>query len=534
MEKLSAVSSDNSPEKNAPGGHEDSLKRRYFFKIITNIVGLGVGVVTQSIIPRGLGPKAYGDFSFLSNFFFQLVGFLDMSTSMGFYTKLCQRPREYTLTSFYLYFVGIMSLVLVGFVVTTLRSDAYHRLWPDQTNWFIYLAAGWGILTWVVQVFTKMVDAYGLTVSGELANILQKIFGLVLVTLLFIFNYLNLTNFFFCQYVLFIFLCVSLGWIFRQKGYSLAQGWRLSRRQITGYLKEFYRYSHPLFSYGLVGMVVGIFDRWLLQFYGGSVQQGFWGLSYQIGTICLLFASGMTSLLTREFAIAFANRDLNYIAILFRRYIPIFYSVTAFISCFIAVQADKVIYIIGGKSYSAAIVPVIIMAFYPIAQTYGNLSGSLFYATGKTALYRNIGIIFMVIGLPITYFLIAPVSKFGLDIGATGLAIKVVVLAFIAVNVQLYFSARLLKLRFWRYLGHQLLSGGCMLVSAVAVRLVLEMSPLLRDHVIASFLLAGFLYTIIVIGVTFIQPLLFGLQRQDIYDFGHQLSGLLIHTQKRS
>jgi len=242
----------------------------------------------------------------------------------------------------------------------------------------------------------------------------------------------------------------------------------------------------------------------------------------------------MTSLLTREFAIAFANRDLNHIAILFRRYIPIFYSITAFISCFIAAQADKVIYIIGGKSYGAAVMPVLIMAFYPIAQTYGNLSGSVFYATGQTALYRNIGIIFMVVGLPLTYFLIAPVSKMGLDIGATGLAIKVVVLAFIAVNVQLYFNARLLRLRFWRYVGHQLLSGGCMLGTAVAVRLVLEMSPLLRDHVIVSFLLAGFFYTIIVMGVTFIQPLLFGLQRQDIYHLGHQLSDLLVHIQKRS
>ena len=93
-----------------------------------------------------------------------------------------------------------MSFVLIGFVVTTLWFNVYPRLWPDQTRWFIYLAAGWGILTWAVQVFTKMVDAYGLTVSGELANILQKILGLVLISLLFIFNYLDLTNFFFCQY----------------------------------------------------------------------------------------------------------------------------------------------------------------------------------------------------------------------------------------------------------------------------------------------------------------------------------------------
>jgi hypothetical protein len=178
--------------------------------------------------------------------------------------------------------------------------------------------------------------------------------------------------------------------------------------------------------------------------------------------------------------------------------------------------------------------PVIIMAFYPIAQTYANLSGSLFFATGQTSLYRNIGVIFMVGGLPLTYFLIAPASKLGLGIGATGLAIKVVALAFIVVNVQLYYNARLLGLRFWRYVGHQFLSVGCMLGSAVAVRLALEMSPLIRAHIIVGFLLAGLLYTIIVMGVTFFQPLLFGLQRQDLYHLGHQLADLLTQMRKKS
>jgi len=80
---------------------EASLKKRYFAKLSTNLIGLGIGLITQAVIPRGLGPKAYGDFSFLSSFFIRVVGFLDMGTSIGFYTKLSQRQQDFGLVSFY-------------------------------------------------------------------------------------------------------------------------------------------------------------------------------------------------------------------------------------------------------------------------------------------------------------------------------------------------------------------------------------------------------------------------------------------------
>ena len=148
---------------------------------------------------------------------------------------------------------------------------------------------------------------------------------------------------------------------------------------------------------------------------------------------------------------AFGNGDITQMALLFRRYIPMLYSIAAYFSCFIAMQADKVIYIFGGSKYKEASIAVAIMAFFPIHQTYGQLSGSVFYATGQTSLYRNIGVTSMLIGLPVTYFLIAPGDKWGINAGATGLAIKMVLLQFIAINVQLYFNSKYLKFSFKRY-----------------------------------------------------------------------------------
>lgn len=176
---------------------EDSLKKRYLYKLLTNLIGLFIGLVTQAIIPRGLGPKAYGDFSFLSNFFTQFVSFFDMGTSIGFYTKLSQRQKDIGIITFYVSFAIIASIALFLFVFIVSFTPVAKKIWPDQLMFFVYLAVIWGIFSWFIQILNKMVDAFGLTVPAEMARIAQKILGVILILGLFFSNQLNLGNFFF-------------------------------------------------------------------------------------------------------------------------------------------------------------------------------------------------------------------------------------------------------------------------------------------------------------------------------------------------
>ena len=48
------------------------------------------------------------------------------------------------------------------------------------------------------------------------------------------------------------------------------------------YALEMYLYSHPLFVKGIVVLIVGIGERWLLQLYGGAEQQGFYSFCLYI------------------------------------------------------------------------------------------------------------------------------------------------------------------------------------------------------------------------------------------------------------
>lgn len=493
-----------------------SLHSRYAAKLSTNLIGLAINLVTQAIIPRGLGPKAYGDFNYLSNFFSQLMPFLSLSTSTGFYTKISQRQNEFGLISFYFQFNGLSTIALFIFIVGSQLTGISGILWLDQNICYVYMAGVWGALTWLAMLLTQVADAYGITVSTEVARIAQRCLGLFIVLALFLYNQLNLIHFFFYQYGVLLLLILSFIWIIGHTGHSFLQKWRLHEHQIKSYIKEFYHYSHPLFFFALIGMVVGILERWLLQKYGGSIEQGFFSLSYQIGAVCFLFTSAMTSLIMREFSIAFGNNDLREMARLFRRYIPLLYGVAAYFGCFACVHAEEITYIFAGGSFAGAALPVMIMSLYPIHQTYGQLSGSVFFAAGQTKLYRNIGLLYMALGLPIAYVMLAPVTQFGLDAGAVGLAIKFVIVNFIIVNVQLYFNARLLNLRFVKYFGHQIFCAGLLLGVALLSKAAVDQVGGLQDKIIAGFLLAGILYTMLVTALIYVLPVVFGLRRDDI------------------
>lgn len=492
----------------------DSFNKRYLYKLTTNFAGLLIGLVSQTIIPRSLGPRAYGDFNYLTGFFSQLISFLELNTSTGYFTSLSKNPQNSRLVRFYMLFGILVSLAVFFIVGASHLSSLYVYIWPGEHIGYIYLAAVFGLLTWITQILSQMADAYGLTVAAETAKIGQRVLGLSLLLLLFIYGKLNLTGFFLYHYALLIFILAAFVFIMQRGGFPLFKNTGLTAHHIKLYARESYAYSHPLFVTGLISMVTNIFDIWLLQVFSGSTEQGFFGLSAQIGALCFLFTGAMTPLLMREFSIVHAGGDTARMTEIFEKYVPMMFSIAAFFSCFISVNAAKVIHIFGGEQYGAALWAVTVMAFYPIHQTYGQLVASAYFAMGKTALYRNIGIFISAAGVPVSFFLIASPKYFGAGAGAAGLAVKMAVVNVISVNALLFYISKPIGISFVRYLRHQALCIGFMSVTAYVTAFIID--PLTKDHMITGFLISGIIYTLAVSVFVFFIPSVAGLKKGDI------------------
>jgi O-antigen/teichoic acid export membrane protein len=492
----------------------DTLRKRYFYKVFANIITGVAGVISQAVISRGLGAVQYGNFNFLTDFFTQFLSFLNTGTSIAFYTKLSKRPHESKLVSFYLVYIHAATVIALLFVGGIVFLGWQGWVWPDQTVVYIFAAVIFAGINWLFNSMNDVVDAYGLTVDGEKAKALQRLLGIGLILLLLHQQWVNMGSVFGFNYGVLLLSIISFIYICHKHGKSIGPK-AFTAVEMKSYALEFYKYSHPLLLISLLVLGTGIFDRWFLQIAGGSRQQGFYSLSFKVGAICFLLTGAMTQLITREFSIAHEKRDLAEMSRLFRRHIPLLYGITAIFACFVIVNADKVAVIIGGKDFKSAFLPVAIMAFYPLHQTYGQLSTSVFFATDQTHLLSKVTCIFLLLGLPLTYFLLAPVALHGLGMGAIGLAIKMVVINIIVTNALLYFNAKFLHLPLGWYLGHQVISVAAFIALAfLATWGVDHYFP--SGLILLRFLGAGMGYSLLVTGAVFLFPGILGIGRKDI------------------
>jgi O-antigen/teichoic acid export membrane protein len=495
----------------------DSLKKRYAYKLGSKLLSLLLGLVTVGIVPKALGPSGYGTFSFLTFFFARIIKFMKLGTASAFFTKLSARRKESTLIGFYGVFLALISIVVMAFIPISIFLGANEILWPDQLHLYVYTAAGFSLLSMFSKVIHDTNDALGLTVRNEFVFITQNIFLTGMILYYFMTDRLDLNRYFVIHYSMQLYLIVFGAMVIVVYGrYRVREMFSLTRRHVRTYSHEFMSYSHPLMVNSIFILAVAIGDRWLLQKYAGSTEQGYYSLALKLVSICFLFTTSMVPLFTREIATSHEKNDLKKIRRLFNRNIPLFYFIAAYFSMFIALNSKQIVGIIGGEHYLLAAPVIAIMAFYPMHQTYGQMSGAAFLATGRTRTFRNIGVTTGVMGLIISTFLMAPLGGMGVQLGAVGLAVKMVLIQLVAVNIQLWINCKYLDLSFAKYFMHQLFVPVILIMVAY-----LSLSIVMRFELnsIGEFIVNGVIYTGLTFSILLVLPRLIVMSRAEILSY---------------
>ena len=199
-----------------------SLKKRYLTKLLANLSGLVVMLITMLIVTRSLGPKLYGDFGFLNNFFVQLIPFLTFSTTAAFFTKLSQRNNDFGLVSFYRILCVFAFFILFLIIVFAQVFEINDFIWPKQSIYLVYMGAIFAILTWAVSSLTQISDALGITVSTEITKIIQRFMGLILIIILYYLDVINIFNFYYYNFFILSLLIIAFVYIINRPDFNFA------------------------------------------------------------------------------------------------------------------------------------------------------------------------------------------------------------------------------------------------------------------------------------------------------------------------
>jgi hypothetical protein len=209
-------------------------------------------------------------------------------------------------------------------------------------------------------------------------------------------------------------------------------------------------------------------------------------------------------------------RERDVIGRLFVRTLEGLYFTAAFLSCFIACQADRIAVVMGGASFAPSAFALGLLVLSPLHQAYGQVSATVYYATGQTKKFRNLAIALHIGGIGMTWILIGPRAWYGLDLGSNGLALKFTLFQVIATNVFVFFNCRYLGISFRRLVGHQLLTPTLLLAFAIVARLLISPFPILGEEVPENLLRiasAGVIYVAFGLTTVIVMPSIAGLDR---------------------
>lgn len=497
----------------------DSVRKRYLVTLFSNTVFFFVSLVTAGIVPRALGPKQLGDFSFLSRVSSALRNFLNMGTSSAFFNYNSKHEHTGSLVKAYsVWFIGQL-FILLSLVVLAFLAGLKNLFWPGQQLKYIIWVIVFDWIFFSVNILKQLSDSKGYTTRAQLINLIIGVSNIILLVIFSIKGLLNLGRYIVIQ--TFCSACISLCIIFFIIAPHKDIYWT---GQIKGHLREFFRYfykfCHPLVVVTFISFIFLYLDRLFLQKFAGSLQQGYFHIASSWAAFAALFTTSILSIYKREMANSLGQNDTMRASGIFSRYLKMMYFLTLVLVIFLASHAETLLTLIAGPQFKTATLVVIIMAFYPVHQVYGQLGGAAFYASERTARLRNISVTAMLFGIPFSYILLAtpgmPIPGFGL--GAVGLAVKTVIWNIIVVQVYLIYNCRFFKLSPRPFWWHQIyclaVLGSTVYLSKGTIGLILKGSG--TSFIILKLAVEVLVYFAAVAGLVYLFPKIAGVRREEI------------------
>jgi O-antigen/teichoic acid export membrane protein len=406
----------------------ESARTRYIAKFSGGIVSAAAGLGQQALLSRALGPSVFGQMNFVFSHFDAVFSMLDLGVASGTAARIAQKPeRSLVARRFFLkFFIFTAFCILLYAMLTQEISWLKLKIWPDIDPGFVLPGFFYAVSFSILNRFTQFADATGIAAKVEISRALRALVAISLLLLLSHFNALNSSLIMLLLGTTFAGLSVRIFFLLKQKdGVASVHCGTLTQSQ-TEEKSYLLNYCKPLVAYSIFGSLFSVFDRWILQYSSGSVEQSFFSLALQMANICFVFTGPFTGILHREVALCYASGQIDKLRTIFLTGTRRLFALSAIIACFMSINAKEILHLMSGDKYASASLSMTLMFLYPIQQMYGQISSLCLLATGQTKTYMKVGIVTAFLSSVLGYILMGRNDWIvpGLNLGSSGLAIK--------------------------------------------------------------------------------------------------------------
>ena len=116
----------------------NSIKKRFSVNLISTIVVMITSLVTNSLIPKTLGPNLYGSYGFVLSIYESFVNFFKTGISQAYYNYNSQNNNSYYINRWVtIYFFLVISILICLSVLSINYGQSI--IWNDIAAWLIYI-----------------------------------------------------------------------------------------------------------------------------------------------------------------------------------------------------------------------------------------------------------------------------------------------------------------------------------------------------------------------------------------------------------
>ncbi len=498
----------------------NTIRTRFIASLMANVIRGGVAFLTSLLLARWLAPQEYGRMAFLLASMMAVRGLLDMGTASASFTFLSQRRRSRKFVTYYWRWVAIQLALALLMITVALPDAVVDRFWFGESRSTLVLALLAVFMQNVVwTVASQMAEASRETLRLQRLNTLIVVFHLAAAFVLWWLESLSLSL---------IFAIVSVewavaGWLAARLYHAADDAQRTGGNPDTArsMFGEFKSYCLPLLPFAWLSIAYDFADRWMLQHWGGATEQAYFGVGQQFTGIVLLATTSILRIFWKEIAEAHHVGDQQRVAALYRRVSRGLYFIGAVVAGGLMPWVSEILQLTVGSAYVEGNVTLVLMFLYPVHQSLGQITGTMFLATAQVRLYVVLSMAFMLASLVVAYFMMAPTDARipGLGLASQGLSLKMVTMQILTVNALAWQMARKLGCRFdWEY---QVVGLGATVVLGWLAKAIVMAAG--SGAGLAAMVAASFLYALAIAALFYLMPWLGGLSREELKQYAHSL-----------
>lgn len=222
------------------------------------------------------------------------------------------------------------------------------------------------------------------------------------------------------------------------------------RIKYQAFLKSAMQISIPLTIASYYGMGIEFFERSLIQYKYGPEEQSYYYIALKWTGIVIILMSSSLQIFWQSLVKKFAENDVEAAAWVYKRLDGLLFYFVATFALIWSFMGKEMLSILLGKDFENAGNILVVMAFYPISQVFGQMGTTVAIASGRSKLYMGTSVLTATLGLGVSYFLLIPrnASVPGLELGSFGLAIKTALYGFLATQPITYFNCKYLSISY--------------------------------------------------------------------------------------